>query len=185
MPTPRFIAAVECAVACVLLALLSVHSVPEAIASPACQAVLDLWCEADVQCSQSCADGHADLPLVARYISIATSPSPVPSWRCISPSSLDPTRTKYTSGDFFCGRGALGDVADICSRNSSSTPPFPPYPLPYNYTPGHGPTPTPHPPPPPAAWYQDAPLAACTHACSNRVSLWLLPVFWLAGECVC
>jgi hypothetical protein len=89
-------------------------------ASPACQMVLDLWCNADDSCVDIIKRDTFKLPLVARFDLKNSS-----MWRCYSPSALDKTKTRYVGGKAYCTHQALAVVLAVCDGSKPG-----PYPLP-------------------------------------------------------
>ena len=86
--------------------------------SAACQKELDAYCNADVQCVEANVAKNYSLPLVARFDRSATSI--VKRWRCYSPSSLSPDRSRYAHGTAYCSETALPELVAVCHGSGGS-----------------------------------------------------------------
>jgi len=94
-------------------------TLPPAVISPACQRKLDAWCNADTACVEVNKKDGYELPLVARY-DVGSTGSTSKEWRCYSPSSLSPDRSRYTNGSAYCtAEKQLAAVLASCTASST------------------------------------------------------------------
>ena len=92
--------------------------------SPACQLVLDLYCNAGNDCVPIIQRDGFELPLVARADLMQKG-----EWRCYSPSALDKTKSRYVGGKAYCSQPAqLSAVLAVCNGTHPGPYPLPPAP---------------------------------------------------------